>query len=859
MSEGTTLYTVNEVINIDNTTKNVTLATNPLQVYKNLNDVNVSEIFRVIDGSWFDRVRVNNIFAHAEEEDTTYIPGLQKGILNIGESGNEINVNGKTLNIASIENESITTINGKTLNLAENISTSKLLGLNTQIGTKNADLSADNNNSQTEICGKTVTINENGKTGTQTTINGETIVVCDNNISGSETTINGKSLNLGENSSTVVMKGIDTTIGTFNQASITNIFGSNLNLGENGSTVEMKGINTTIATNGQSGSITTINGKLVNIAEDDSTLVVKGNNAEIMTSGQSGSTFTLNGKTLNIAEDDSTLVVKGNNTEIMTSAQAGSTLKLNGKNVTIAEDDSTVIVKGTTTEIGTSNLDSTTTINGKVVKMGENIASTNLYLYSEDVYIGQESVTENLKIESSIIEINDDTKAGYFKLNNVDLSINLGNTITDTLNLKADKINIDGNGELSTNTDVFKINKDSDKTYFEINDTDSKVVIGGNELNESIINGSNVYIGKGGGNVTIYGNLIQYSEGSNVNIVTNTTTEETSAFQVHNTGTKTALTVIQDNKVSGGGYNLVEFYTQENQDRLPFRIDDIGRVGLGVSSSSNLQAWLHVNRNDPDIIGPNYDDLLLVEDSDNDNTPFIIKKEGDIGIGTKEPKYKLDVWTTGSELNGQGDVIRSKGIALRDVVYIKQHETNRILFGLGNKLYTHGVDVNSVDTTHIFKTGFTFTHDLTPEFNADGADGTFVFRMSCKIHIAGDDGNVAYRRFEIFVNPQDGMFGSKQMPAHVLLTDTVDSVFEHFEFSPVYGGVEYKTAVENVGGTSWKLIIPWKLREIDPKTNAPFTVYPSKSRVYLDVEFFGSQDIGDIKAEPLHLQNDIVF
>ena len=853
MSDGTTLYTVNEVINIDNTTKNITIAKNALQVYKNLNDVNVPEVFRVIDGSWFDRVKVNNIFAHSADEDVTYLDGLQTGIINVGESGNEINVNGKTINITSVEDDSITTINGKTLNLAETISTSKLLGLNTQIGTKNANLSADNNNSTTEICGKTITINENGKTGTQTTINGKTIVMCDNNVSGSETTINGKTLNLAENSSTVMIKGIDTTIATFNQPSITTIYGSNLNLAENGSTVTMKGLNTTIATNGQSGSVTTINGKTLNIAEDDSTLVVKGNNTEIMTVGQTGSVLTLNGKTLNIAEDDSTLVVKGNNTEIMTSEQTGSVLTLNGKNVNIAEDDSTVIVKGTTTKLGTSDLESTTTINGKVVKMGENIANTDLYLYSEDVYIGQESITQNIKVESDIVELNDITKAGHFKLNNINLSINLGSSVTDTLNIKANTINIDaenGANEIFTKTDVFKINKDSDKTYFEINDTDSKVVIGGNELNESIINGSNVYIGKGGGNVTIYGNLIQYSEGSNVNVVTNTTTEETSAFHVHNTGTKTALTVIQDNKVSGGGYNLVEFYTQENQDRLPFRVDELGRVGLGVSSSSNLQAWLHVNRNDPDIIGPDYDDLLLVEDTDNDNTPFIIKKEGDIGIGTKEPKYKLDVWTTGSELNGQGDVIRSKGIALRDVVYIKQHETNRILFGLGNKLYTHDGDTN-----HIFKTGFTFTHDLTPEFIADGADGTFVFRMSCKIHIAGDDGNVAYRRFEIFVNPQDGMFGTKQMPAHVLLTDTVDSVYEHFEFSPL----DYKTEVENVGGTSWKLIIPWKLREIDPKTDAPFTTYPTKSRVYLDVEFFGSQDIGDIKAEPLHLQNDIVF
>jgi hypothetical protein len=862
---GTVLYTVNDVINIDNTTKNLVFGTNPLQIFKNLNDENVDEVFRVVNGGWFDRVRVNNIYAHTAEQDSSYITGLQVGKINIGETGNEINVNGANVSITTIEDNSTTTINGKTVKIAENQSSTKLLGLDTQIGTKNVDLDPTSNNSLTEIFGKTVKINEYDKIGTQTTINGKTIAICDSNKTGTQTTINGKALNLAENSSTVVMKGIDTTIATVNQSSVTTINGSNLNLAEDNSIVVMKGLTTTISTTAQAGSATTINGKSLNLAEDDSTVTVKGLTTTIATTAQAGSATTINGKSLNLAEDDSTVIVKGLTTTIATTAQAGSATTINGKSLNLAEDDSTVIMKGTNTTMATSNLDSETIVNGKKITIGEDRVNTDMYLHSEDLFIGTSLRTQNIISEADNYQINDNTKGGFLNLNNTTFTIDLGSTATEMLNIKSNKINIDsengvtGENEINVQTDILKLNKNSTKTYVEVNEIDSKVVIGGEELNETIVNGSNVYIGKGGGFVTIYGNLIQYSEGSNVNIVTNTTTEETSAFHVHNTGTKTALTVIQDNKVSGGGYNLVEFFTQENQDRIPFRVDDIGRVGLGVSESSNLQAWLHVNRNDPDIIGPDYDDLVLVEDTDNDSTPFIIKKEGDIGIGTKTPKYKLDVWTNGSELNGQGDTIRSKGIALRDVVYVKQHETNRILFGLGNKLYLHD---GATKLDEIFKSGFTFEHDLTDTenpFNTDITDGTFVFRMSCKIHIAGNDGNVAFRRFEAFVNPQNGTFSNKQMPAHILLTDNVDSVYEHFEFNPIVGGTEYKTTVENVNGTSWKLIIPWKLRSVDPITGSAFTSYPSKSRVYLDVEFFGSEDIGDIKAIPLHLKDDAVF
>ena len=854
---GTVLYTVNDVINIDNTTKNLVLGTNPLQVYKNLNDTNIDEVFRTVDGGWFDRVRVNNIYAHKPLEDISYINGLEIGKINIGETGNEINVKGANINITSVEDNSTTTINGKTVQIAENQSTTKLLGLETQIGTKFSDLSATSNNSTTGIFGKTVKINEYNRTGTETTIYGKTLAICDNNTVGTETTINGKTLNLGENNSTVTMKGINTIISTFNQPSITTINGSNLNLGEDVSTVVMKGLTTKIATTGQVGSETTINGKTLNLAEDDSIVTLKALTTTISTTGQVGSETTINGKTLNLAEDDSIVTLKALTTTISTTGQVGSETTINGKTLNLAEDDSTVLMKGINTIISTSNVVSETTINGKIIKVGENRVNTDMFLYSEDLYIGTSEKTQNIKLETAIFELNDSTKGSYLKMNNTTSTIDLGSSATNIFNIKASNLNIINN-ELDIKTDIFKLNDDSSKAFFEVNDVANRIVIGGEDLNETIINGSNVFLGKGGGNVTIYGNLIQYSEGSNVNVVTNTVTEETSAFHIHNTGTKTALTVIQDNNVSGGGYNLVEFYTKENQDRTPFRVDELGRVGLGVNKTSNLQAWLHVNRNDPDIIGPDYDDLFLVEDTDNDATPFIIKKEGNVGIGTQDPKYKLDVWPNGSLLNGQGDVIRSKGIALRDVVYIKQHQTNRILFGLGDKLYTH----ISGERTSVFKTGYTFSYDLTDTlnpFNTDDDDGTYVFRMSCKLHIAGNDGNIAYRKFEAFVNPQKGVFSSKQMPAHILVADNVDSIYEHFEFNPTVNSVEYKTQVERVDDSSWRLVIPWKLKDVDLTTGVAFSTYPSKSRVYLDVEFFGSEDVGDIKAVPLHLKDDSVF
>lgn len=782
----TTLYSVNDVININNDNKDLVIALDQVAVYKSLNDSSVDSLLRIVGGISGDTMRIQNIKSHKTDEDFSYYtPAIAGGILNIGESLDDINVKGKTIDIAENGNESIINLYGCNIMIGEEISTINVKGTNTTIATNNLT------NSVTTINGKNVNIAENNKTGTQTNIYGKTV-------------------NIAEASSTVIVKGINNTFATTGLNGITTINGSNVTIGEvDVSSIVINGIDTSIGSSGQT-SVTSIYGSNFNLAEDNSYVTMKGINANIVTAGQESIT------------------------------------KLNGKTITLGEN-----VSG-----------STATLYSETLNIGDETTTVATNIYGSDM-----NIIANTKIDitTDIYELNSGSDGAFFKLEknvtNSKAQIDLGDiTNTHTINNSAENININGSATIKLETDNFKINENSLNTYLEVNETNSSITIGGTDLDNATINGSNVYIGKAGGLVTVYGNFVQYSEGSNMNVVTNTVTEETSAFHIHNTGTKTALTVIQDNLVSGGGYNLVEFFTQENQDRTPFRVDEIGRVGMGVLKTEQLKAWLHINRNDPDIGGPDYDDLLLIEDTDSDTTPFIIKKEGDIGIGTDVPKYKLDVWTKGSELNGQGDNIRSKGIALRDVLYIKQNHTNHIFFQLGNQLYPHPVaDI----ATHFYKTGYTFSFDTTnvsyvddstvSNINQTTPDGTFTFRMSCKLHIAGDNGSMAYRRFEIFVNPQNAVGfdypnSSKQMPSHIVSSDTFDTTNDCYDFN-------LAPKVINIGSNECRLEISWKLNSSHP--NSSTINYPTKSRVYLDVEFFGHEGIGDIKASPIHYLNDV--
>ena len=116
--------------------------------------------------------------------------------------------------------------------------------------------------------------------------------------------------------------------------------------------------------------------------------------------------------------------------------------------------------------------------------------------------------------------------------------------------------------------------------------------------------------------------------------------------------------------------------------------------------------------------------------------------------------------------------------------------------------------------------------------------------MTCKLHVAGNDGHIAFRRFEIFVNPQNDTFNSKEMPAHVTIADMFDSAYDHYEFP------EEPTVIRQ-DATTCILQIKWKLRNTTGSTSMP-----DSSRAYLDVEFFGHEGIGDISATPYHKYDD---
>lgn len=768
----TYLYSINRVININNApdaNKATVFSTDADAIYKNLLDTSIDAQCRIVGGTWTDNLSVNNIVCHPSTQVSDYLPTANTlNTLNVAETGNIVNINGKNVSIASVETDSTTTINGKTLTIGEDTTSSTFNGNSTVITTAGVD---------------------------------------------STTTINGKSVNVGE----------DATSDT-----VMNIYGKSVNVGETSSVTKIHGNDTTIANTGS--STTTINGLILNTGQNTTETTINGNKSVITTSNRQASETIINGRSVAIGEI----------------AKPDSIMNIYGNTVNIGETTTTTILSGDTTTITTADSNSTTTINGKSLLIGENVTSSDTTIVGKNINIGTtDTIFEG---KGSTYTVNTPEDGAYLKLQkNVEGSlaqIDIGSlTNTKDINLKAQNIDINATDNLSLATNSFVFNKDSQKAYFEINDADSRITIGRSQLDNTYIHGSNVYIGEPGCTTTIYGNVISYSEGSNV--VTNTVTEETSAFHIHNTGTKTALTVVQDNSVSGGGYNLVEFYTQENQDRTPFRIDDVGRVGLGVETSVDLKAWLHINRNDPDISSTLPDDLLLIEDTDNDATPFIVKKEGDVGIGTDVPRYKLDVWSGTSTLNGQQNNagnINAKGIALRDVVYIKQNHTNRIMYALGNKVYSHPAG----DFVHCCVTGFTFTWNKNniAYANSDNSgvdpfltpdDGTFVFRMTCKLHVAGSNGQIAYRRFEIFVNPQDN---GNSNPAIVTVADIFDSVHDQYDF-PV------EPTVIRKGPTECQLEIKWKVRD---NSATP----PTNSRAYLDVEFFGHENIGDIKAVPLN-------
>jgi len=283
-----------------------------------------------------------------------------------------------------------------------------------------------------------------------------------------------------------------------------------------------------------------------------------------------------------------------------------------------------------------------------------------------------------------------------------------------------------GNGQMVIYQDQNKLTlNEGSSAQLILDASEGSITLGkANETKDTHIYGENVYIGEPGKYTYILGNLVTFGEGA-----PNDPTTSASSFTIHNTGTRTALTVIQDNDAGNHNEDLAVFITSSNQDRAPLRIGANGALGMGLLREEEINAWCHINKNDYGV--DTSIDLFLVEDQDNDTSPFVIKNNGDVAIGTKDPEYGFDVHTDS---------------CLRGATYLKNpfNTIHKISYVLGGGLE----ELNSNENI----SGFTMSWN-TPSISS--IDNTHTFRVSCKFHISFDDGNIGYRRYEIFFDPTE--------------------------------------------------------------------------------------------------------
>jgi len=898
----------------------------------------------------------------SELTDTNDTANIIKNEINIGRMGNTINVDGQRIKIGTAGdqdsdgaaentghhntadhvkfayNDSLVDIFGEEIKIGEKDTTTTMYGKHTVIGLSETDLAQGNTVNTTLTDVTTTTIRNHIQSGNGA-YSGSTFDVYAEyvKIGEKDTKMNlySQNLNIGiskndEEGHEHEIAVVDTTV---------DMFGSNINIGQEDTTFKLYGKDIKIGvTNDDNRDFTTTYDNDINGALKVEMKLYAG---ELKTGGKDSTTKMYTKHTFIGLNDHHTINHHGPNNTTQTEdgyAYSGSTLDVYGKTINIGQKNTDMTLFAEKIIVGATHQSDNTDVHNQTTADRQ---SSTFDLYSKDIKIGYQDTKTILHSEE--IKFNDDDDGTRFLIkdgsadnseyhtgNNSKIDENLatygalieiGNGVkfephntTAHIKLDASKITINAKDELNLATAAFSLGDPTDPAYFLLDNNNSKIQIGSDILRDVRMHGSNIHIGESNGTVKIFGNVEMYSEGSN--IVTNTNVETTSAFEINNTGTKTALTVVQTNEVSTEGFNLCEFFCADNQDRTPFRIDAFGRVGMGVKkyqtdgiTKKDLKAWLHVYKNSPEdlageakagVLTANEIDIFLVEDKrfqsdddtnrDGDNeydgTPFVIKNQGDVGIGTYKPRYKLDVWSTNSELNGQpnanGD-IGSKGIALRDVVFIKQNNTNRVFYGFTRKI-EHGVDQNAANGVaaqdgKYYETGMVFEfknyngevggdyayasnpldNDLESgltvanntefqnnvittknDYPFDGSNNTFGFRMSIKLHISGDNGQIAYRRFEAFISPQNNSISDPQTPGLITIADLFDSEYEYYRFLDI--------KINRLDDKKFKLIVEWKT-QITTLMGTNNVKVPLSSRVYVDIEYFGHEYLGDIQAE----------
>jgi hypothetical protein len=348
----------------------------------------------------------------------------------------------------------------------------------------------------------------------------------------------------------------------------------------------------------------------------------------------------LNGNTINLNSNSNINIKTGSTTNISSTNYSTDTpiyeINKSTDNAYLLVNKQTKEIQiGTTKTVNTNILGKTLQVNSSVTEVHNtpiyeiNNTSNNAY-FKVDKSFGRTQLgsgtTLDTKIYGAVTTITSSLKEQH---TTKEFNINTGsddaymtvNKNSKNIELKADTINL---------------NKDED-TNIKLDKNNSKITIGKDTLDNLNIDGCNIIIGNSETTTTIYGNVITYGTGSNITV--DAVTTESASFSIHNTGTDVALIVSQNNEI-GSDKDVVRFITVEDQDRTALRIDGEGHIGIGYSQTSNINAWVHITRKDPnDNIYP----MFRVDDYENDKTPFIIQTNGYLGVGKENPEYDMDI------------------------------------------------------------------------------------------------------------------------------------------------------------------------------------------------------------------------
>jgi hypothetical protein len=221
---------------------------------------------------------------------------------------------------------------------------------------------------------------------------------------------------------------------------------------------------------------------------------------------------------------------------------------------------------------------------------------------------------------------------------------------------------------------------------------------GGNVVNDAVFFG----------NVTIFGAISALSGLA----VTSTFTSQSSALSVVNTGSEIALYVEQGPNLSGVAVFVgsgVEVLKVNNPDPNPFNLPAV--VVNGVLSASSFRS---LNVTDSSVISVNSisdalritqvgtGNALVVEDSTNpDSSPFIVKADGRVGIGTTNPTHKLTLSGTGVVMgfDNNAAIFAKNASNVDEIVCFPRWTDDRMYINIG----LSGLHVRSnTDATRMF-------------------------------------------------------------------------------------------------------------------------------------------------------------